>query len=31
MLIGIPPDVLVCRSVQYMKGKSSHRLLRTYP
>lgn len=27
MLIGIPPQISVSRAVQYLKGKSSHRLL----
>ncbi len=27
MLIGIPPQLSVSRAVQYLKGKSSHRLL----
>ena len=27
MLIGIPPNVSVSRAVQFLKGKSSHRLL----
>ena len=27
MLIGIPPQVSVSRAVQYLRGKSSHRLL----
>ena len=30
MLIGIPPQVSVSRAVQYLKGKSSHRLLSEY-
>lgn len=30
MLIGIPPQLLVSRAVQYLKGKSSHRLLSEY-
>ena len=30
MLIGIPPNVSVSRAVQYLKGKSSHRLLSEY-
>ncbi len=30
MLIGIPPNVSVSRAVQYMKGKSSHKLLSEY-
>jgi len=27
MLIGIPPQISVSRAVQYLKGKSSHKLL----
>jgi putative transposase len=27
MLIGIPPHISVSRAVQYLKGKSSHKLL----
>jgi len=27
MLIGIPPNLSVSRAVQFLKGKSSHRLL----
>jgi len=27
MLIGIPPNVSVSKAVQYLKGKSSHKLL----
>jgi putative transposase len=27
MLIGIPPEISVSRAVQYLKGKSSHKLL----
>ena len=27
MLIGIPPNMSVARAVQYLKGKSSHKLL----
>jgi putative transposase len=27
MLIGIPPHLSVSRAVQYLKGKSSHKLL----
>ena len=30
MLIGIPPQISVSRAVQYLKGKSSHRLLTEY-
>ena len=30
MLIGIPPQLSVSRAVQYLKGKSSHRLLSEY-
>ena len=30
MLIGIPPQLSVSRAVQYLKGKSSHRLLTEY-
>jgi putative transposase len=30
MLIGIPPQLSVSRAVQYLKGKSSHRLLNEY-
>jgi len=30
MLIGIPPNVSVSRAVQYLKGKSSHKLLHDY-
>jgi putative transposase len=30
MLIGIPPNVSVSQAVQYMKGKSSHKLLSEY-
>ena len=30
MLIGIPPNLSVSRAVQYLKGKSSHRLLTEY-
>lgn len=30
MLIGIPPHISVSRAVQYLKGKSSHRLLREF-
>ncbi len=30
MLLGIPPQLSVSRAVQYLKGKSSHRLLSEY-
>ncbi len=30
MLIGIPPQLSVSRAVQYLKGKSSHKLLSEY-
>ena len=30
MLIGIPPHISVSRAVQYLKGKSSHKLLSEY-
>jgi len=30
MLTGIPPHISVSRAVQYLKGKSSHRLLSEY-
>jgi putative transposase len=30
MLIGIPPYISVSRAVQYLKGKSSHKLLSEY-
>ena len=30
MLIGIPPQLSVSKAVQYLKGKSSHRLLSEY-
>ena len=30
LLIGIPPQLSVSRSVQYLKGKSSHKLLSEY-
>ena len=30
MLIGIPPQLLVSRAVQYLKGMSSHMLLSEY-
>lgn len=31
MLIGIPPNVSVSKAVQYLKGKSSHKLLSEFP
>ena len=31
MLIGIPPYLSVSKAVQYLKGKSSHRMLAEYP
>lgn len=31
LLIGIPPHVSVSRAVQYLKGKSSHKLLSEFP
>src|SRR3972149_10418363 len=31
MLIGIPPHVSVSKAVQYLKGKSSHRMLSEFP
>ena len=31
MLISIPPHLSVSKAVQYLKGKSSHRLLREFP
>ena len=31
MLIGIPPNVSVSRAVQFLKGKSSHRMLSEFP
>ena len=30
MLVGIPAQISVSRAVQYLKGKSSHRLLSEY-
>ena len=30
MLIGIPPQLSVSKAVQYLKGKSSHKLLTEY-
>ena len=30
MLIGIPPQLSVSKAVQFLKGKSSHRLLTEY-
>ena len=30
LLIGIPPQLSVSRAVQYLKGKSSHKLLSEY-
>ena len=30
MLIGIPPQLSVSKAVQYLKGKSSHKLLSEY-
>jgi len=30
VLIGIPPQLSVSRAVQYLKGKSSHKLLSEY-
>ena len=30
LLIGVPPHVSVSRAVQYLKGKSSHKLLGEY-
>lgn len=27
MLLGVPPQLSVSRAVQYLKGKSSHKLL----
>jgi putative transposase len=30
MLISIPPQLSVSRAIQYLKGKSSHRLLSEY-
>ena len=31
MLIGIPPQLSVSKAVQYLKGKSSHRMLSEFP
>lgn len=31
ILIGIPPNVSVSKAVQYLKGKSSHKLLSEFP
>ena len=31
MLVGIPPHLSVSKAVQYLKGKSSHRLLSEFP
>jgi putative transposase len=31
MLIGIPPSLSVSKAVQFLKGKSSHKLLQEYP
>ncbi len=31
MLIGIPPYLSVSKAVQYLKGKSSHRMLSEFP
>lgn len=31
MLIGIPPQLSVSRAVQFLKGKSSHKLLSEFP
>lgn len=31
MLIGIPPHISVSKAVQYLKGKSSHKLLSEFP
>jgi len=31
MLIGIPPHLSVSKAVQYLKGKSSHRMLSEFP
>ncbi|WP_297505576.1 IS200/IS605 family transposase [Ferrovum sp.] len=31
MLIGIPPHISVSKAVQYLKGKSSHKLLAEFP
>jgi len=30
MLVSIPPNVSVSRAVQFLKGKSSHKLLREF-
>ena len=30
MLIGIPPNLSVSKAVQYLKGKSSHKLMSEY-
>jgi len=31
LLLGIPPNLAVSRAVQFLKGKSSHRMLNEYP
>jgi putative transposase len=31
LLIGIPPNLAVSRAVQFLKGKSSHRMLNEFP
>ena len=31
MLLGIPPHLSVSKAVQYLKGKSSHRMLSEFP
>ena len=31
MLIGIPPHLSVSKAMQYLKGKSSHRMLSEFP
>ena len=31
LLIGIPPNLSVSRAVQFLKGKSSHKLLSEFP
>lgn len=31
LLIGIPPQLSVSRAVQYLKGKSSHKMLSEFP
>ena len=31
LLIGIPPHISVSRAVQYLKGKSSHKMLSEFP